>query len=436
MSARTTKPDDDYQNLVSEMGILRCRLESKSEALLILTGDLERCQSERDQYKLMADQLRDRYTILKKRIQCWGPSLAGVYDVTGHRGTAEKSLAQLLCDMKEQNRKLQSETDSLRQKLQDVEEDNKLLRQYISERRNSLESDSCVPSLGALNDKQELVGELESLRAKCLLLERDLQAIFDEKEELVTARDAYRCKVERLNQQLNLALRGGGDYVPVDVDAVLAENRYLQEKIQLFQEEKSILATSLTKYKNIVEKKRGRGINAACISNKQIQQLLQCTSPDLNSANGDVRSLVSSLLESLSDKTVALNHQRKANKMLGKRITELESILKSNGSWKSPVSCPQKHSSDSMCNGLPDDSVCVEIEKREGTSVESSESGEAPRTVVIRGSQSRSSSSLVDDDDLTPELRLLISNAMQELNTEDEAQAAEREALASPDLNC
>ncbi|KAL1483207.1 hypothetical protein MTO96_033360, partial [Rhipicephalus appendiculatus] len=49
------------------------------------------------------------------------------------------------------------------------------------------------------------------------MLECDLQAVLDEKEELVRTGDAYRHKVDRLNLQLNHALRGGADYVPLDV---------------------------------------------------------------------------------------------------------------------------------------------------------------------------------------------------------------------------
>lgn len=48
--------------------------------------------------------------------------------------------------------------------------------------------------------------------------------MLDEKEELVRSSDAYRHKVDRLNLQLNLVLRGEG-HVPVDVDALITENR-------------------------------------------------------------------------------------------------------------------------------------------------------------------------------------------------------------------
>lgn len=53
----------------SYMQFLICKrkLESKKEALLILSKELDTCQQERDQYKLMANQLRERHQGLKKK---------------------------------------------------------------------------------------------------------------------------------------------------------------------------------------------------------------------------------------------------------------------------------------------------------------------------------------------------------------------------------
>lgn len=47
--------------------ICKQKLESKKEALLILSKELDTCQQERDQYKLMANQLRERHQGLKKK---------------------------------------------------------------------------------------------------------------------------------------------------------------------------------------------------------------------------------------------------------------------------------------------------------------------------------------------------------------------------------
>ena len=58
-------------------------------------------------------------------------------------------------------------------------------------------------------------------------LERDLQQVMDEKEELVTERDVYRLKYDRLNKELHYILKGDERRV-LDVDALIMENRSLR----------------------------------------------------------------------------------------------------------------------------------------------------------------------------------------------------------------
>lgn len=47
--------------------VCKRKLESKKDALLILSKELDTCQQERDQYRLMANQLRERHQGLKKK---------------------------------------------------------------------------------------------------------------------------------------------------------------------------------------------------------------------------------------------------------------------------------------------------------------------------------------------------------------------------------
>ncbi|KFM82380.1 Coiled-coil domain-containing protein 149, partial [Stegodyphus mimosarum] len=83
---------------------------------------------------------------------------------------------------------------------------------------------------------------------KCKQLTQDLQAVLDEKEELVTARDQYRHKFERLNQQMNYVLRGDQPTL-VDIDGIIMQNKYLQERIKQAEEEKAVTASALAKCK-------------------------------------------------------------------------------------------------------------------------------------------------------------------------------------------
>jgi hypothetical protein len=53
----------------------------------------------------------------------------------------------------------------------------------------------------------------------------DLQTVMDEKEELVTERDAYKCKVHRLNHELNAVWKGDSKKV-VHINALVMDSRY------------------------------------------------------------------------------------------------------------------------------------------------------------------------------------------------------------------
>ncbi len=48
--------------------ICRRKLDSKCEALLILSKDLDQIRQERDQFKLMAEQVQERYQALKRQL--------------------------------------------------------------------------------------------------------------------------------------------------------------------------------------------------------------------------------------------------------------------------------------------------------------------------------------------------------------------------------
>jgi len=53
-----------------------------------------------------------------------------------------------------------------------------------------------------------------------------MKQLFDEREELVTERDTYKAKYNRLNEELNYILRGDEKHL-VDIDALTMENRYV-----------------------------------------------------------------------------------------------------------------------------------------------------------------------------------------------------------------
>lgn len=79
-------------------------------------------------------------------------------------------------------------------------------------------------SIKHLDREEELVKQLEAINNAKQKLEIDLQSILDEKEELLTERDAYKCKVHRLNHELSTLLKGENHTV-IDIDSLIMENR-------------------------------------------------------------------------------------------------------------------------------------------------------------------------------------------------------------------
>ncbi|KDR08927.1 hypothetical protein L798_00581, partial [Zootermopsis nevadensis] len=301
---------------------LRRKLQSKSEALLILSKDLDQCRTERDQFKLMAEQLQDRYSMLKKKS----------HDMVNRR--CGKSLAQVLGESTEQNKALRIELEDLRQKLRDAHGDIKiLLLEIITSNPDVIILMPVVYeaecNLNLIWDEMIFMFFFICQVSNCVVLQctqmrTDLQAVLDEKEELVTERDAYKCKVHRLNHELNALLKGDSKKL-VDVDSLVMENRYLKERLQQAEEEKDMSNQALSKYKSMLDKKRSKGTvklgtnnTGMVMSHKQVQQLLErgtsAQLPNTAATLSDLKSLCLALLEALGDKVLALAHQKKANR--------------------------------------------------------------------------------------------------------------------------
>jgi len=236
-------------------------------------------------------------------------------------------------------------------------------------------------------------------RNRVELMERDLQCVLDEKEDLIMSRDSYKAKTDRLNKRLNEIVRsqqrqfnirksdsddrdhnetnvlddhstasGAFANKVLDIDSILTENRFLQERLQQLEDEKQQATTALSKYKTIFEKANGKknilnsigftrkpgndysggsevtmgdlpspsfdlnSISSNVISSKQVQQFI--SSNNLNNLEvsqnsiAQLRALLVALFEAFCDKSSALGLQKKNNKLLGKRIKELEDKIR------------------------------------------------------------------------------------------------------------
>lgn len=338
------RTESDWQGLVSEYLVCKRKLESKKEALLILSKELDTCQQERDQYKLMANQLRERHQSLKKKYReliDGDPSLPP-------EKRKQANLVQLLRDSQDRNKHLGEEIKELQQRLGEVQGDNKLLRMTIAKQR--LGDEEIGVRHFAAHEREDLVQQLERAKEQIESLEHDLQASVDELQDVKEERSSYQDKVERLNQELNHIL-GGHENRIIDVDALCMENRYLQERLKQLHEEVNLLKSNIAKYKNALERRKntkgqGRSNSSALtgvLSAKQVQDLLSedhgCSLPATPQSISDLKSLATALLETIHEKNMVIQHQRQTNKILGNRVAELEKKLRTlevSGLWSLP----------------------------------------------------------------------------------------------------
>ncbi|XP_047422206.1 coiled-coil domain-containing protein 149 isoform X6 [Sciurus carolinensis] len=338
------RTESDWQGLVSEYLVCKRKLESKKEALLILSKELDTCQQERDQFKLMANQLRERHQSLKKKYReliDGDPSLPP-------EKRKQANLAQLLRDSQDRNKHLGEEIKELQQRLGEVQGDNKLLRMTIAKQR--LGDEEIGVRHFAAHEREDLVQQLERAKEQIESLEHDLQASVDELQDVKEERASYQDKVERLNQELNHIL-GGHENRIIDVDALCMENRYLQERLKQLHEEVNLLKSNIAKYKNALERRKnskGQGKSSSSaltgvLSAKQVQDLLSedqgCSLPATPQSISDLKSLATALLETIHEKNMVIQHQRQTNKILGNRVAELEKKLRTlevSGLWSLP----------------------------------------------------------------------------------------------------
>lgn len=241
----------ELELLKTDLTVISRKLESKSQAVIILHEALEKCEKERDEFKRMAEQVMGRYQLLRKTICQDTP--AEVHSVKGLGHLDRRQLASLLVESHEANKGLQQELVEMKVKLSEALGDIKLLRKQLKS-----------PVLGPpitqkteLDEKEKWVLQMEKLTERVNELERELARCCDDKQELVTERDIYRNKCDRLNNELNYILNGD-DRKIVDIDTLIMEKRLLSSRLRALEEEKRLAMATLTKYQRMMERKASK----------------------------------------------------------------------------------------------------------------------------------------------------------------------------------
>ncbi|XP_035515770.1 coiled-coil domain-containing protein 149-B-like isoform X1 [Morone saxatilis] len=340
------RSESDWQGLLNEFLICKRKLESKKEALLILSKELDTCQQERDQYKLMANQLRERHQGLKKKYR---ELIDGDPSLPPEKRN-QVNLAQLLRDSREKSSQLSEEVKELKQRLVEAQGDNKLLRMTITKQR--LGDEEVGARHFPAHEREDLVKQLERAREQNEVLEHSVKSLTDELQDVRAERDVFQQKAHRLNVEMNHIV-GNDETRILDIDALCMENRYLHQRFSQLQEEINSLKTNLVKYKSALECRKnskisGKQTNSSALtgvlSAKQVKELLLseengCSLPVTPQSISDLKSLATALLETIHEKNMVIQHQRQINKILGNRVAELEKKLKTleiSGLWSLP----------------------------------------------------------------------------------------------------
>ncbi|XP_055641284.1 coiled-coil domain-containing protein 149 [Toxorhynchites rutilus septentrionalis] len=323
-----------------EHSAIHRKLQSKVEALKIMRNELEKYRSERDQFKLMAETLQMRYSAIKNSLNSPELQVAGL--------SHSSAVGLIVNQTRERNISLTTEVETLRQRVHELEGDTKVLRIKNADLQatcNRLKS-SDEMKLNASGDsvwqvqKSKLISQMEGLKKKNAQLQYDIRSLLDEKEEVVMERDAYKCKAHRLNHELGIMLKGDKSQQKIiDVDSLIIENKYQQEKIANLENELELAKQSSAKYKTMLDTKRKKGIiklgsnnGQRIMSHTQVKELLANGTVEelpLKAATiSELKSLCLALLDNVNDKSLALTHQKKTNKLLAAKITELEQRIR------------------------------------------------------------------------------------------------------------
>ncbi|KAK3883984.1 hypothetical protein Pcinc_011712 [Petrolisthes cinctipes] len=353
-------PEEELENLRNEVGVLRRAVESKSAAVGILRKELQECQRERDKFRTLAEQgplHRTTPPPFIKPASCPEPSRSAM--VSGSEGT----LAQLLSRSKEENRTLRQDVAQLKCRLHDAQADTKVLREEVERwrggrgRGNVGQGSLVTPPVLAQQQKEQFISQMEQLSVKCQALEGDVRGLVEEREELVRELDAASHKLHRLNHILNIVLSSPTpsnltspihhQRRTVDLDAIITENRYLQQRVKQAEEEAGLARSNAAKYKAALEKCRSQGnlklgaSETLIVTPKQVSELLLEYHGEVGEAEeGDLKSLCVALVDSLNQRSRALRTQRSANKVLAGRVSELERRLSTGGGSEASESLP------------------------------------------------------------------------------------------------
>nr|CAH8824067.1 unnamed protein product [Trichobilharzia regenti] len=242
----------ELENLKTDLTATVQQLDAKTQAVSILNASLEKCKKEKNEFKKMAEQVMNRYQILKRTVMECDNDEYSNHDMM-HLST--KQLASLLVESREANKGLEHELMNSKRKIGELQGDIKVLRKQLRDR--SLENRSKADTKVCGDDRQSYVTQLEELTFQLSEVKRELSRCLDEKQEIATERDIYRNKCDRLNNELNYILSGDERKI-VDIDTLITESKVLKDRIESLEIEKSLALNTVNKYKKLLDRKASK----------------------------------------------------------------------------------------------------------------------------------------------------------------------------------
>ncbi|CAH8826546.1 unnamed protein product [Trichobilharzia szidati] len=229
----------ELENLKTDLTATVQQLDAKTQAVSILNASLEKCKKEKNEFKKMAEQVMNRYQILKRTVmECDNDEYSN--DDMMHLST--KQLASLLVESREANKGLEHELMSSKRKIGELQGDIKVLRKQLRDR--SLENRSKADTKVCGDDRQSYVIQLEELTFQLSEVKRELSRCLDEKQEIATERDIYR--------------NNGDERKIVDIDTLITESKVLKDRIESLEIEKSLALNTVNKYKKLLDRKASK----------------------------------------------------------------------------------------------------------------------------------------------------------------------------------
>lgn len=324
---------DNLDVVRAENGILRRKLQSKTEGLMILSKEVEALKNELNQTKMLNEHLINPKSSSELLIDDNTLMLYSENTSFSTSSARERNRIALHKQLRKKNYTLQIERENLRQQLEDAKGDIRIFRENINKAGKALQRKSEKMEENSGNDKESresLVKRMEELQIKHNALKHDLQRLLDEKEDIVREKEDMSLKIHRINHQLQAILKYDKHGL-LDADHILNENSYLTNRLARTQDEKDLANQMGRRYKEAIEK--SKRTNAVKESNKEhLRGLLKANlfpvpqPVDLESLGG-LEQLCTSLLETLTDRQLQVRHQRAANRELAERLETLEEKL-------------------------------------------------------------------------------------------------------------